>query len=1526
MDRDIFTQLRRRRPAEKVSVAAPVFTAAPHRPRGKKLPAKRMAATLKKLKTSRRAAMSGSLAFVLVLQLVCAAVLPSLINTDKFYNLSPKTTSLVGSVDDKLKQKLKYSTEAKAYQYNHQASGDPGSPEAALAAQQQSMKSGGGADNYSVDLPVDPTKGITVKDATDKSGSLAISLIPQFGARDGKLKDGRVIYPLKGIDGHLVYSVKGNGLKEDIILNEEQGDELNFIYKLQVPDSLEAKLLENGNIGIYSADTTLFGNISFGSDADREKVEAARKNSEKTNLVFSIPAPVVVQNGKGSDHVKSKFELKDDVLTVKTIGLKSASYPLSIDPTIAVTSASSFEKGNKDGMIEIDTANNQLKRSPLSGGSLGAWQYTYNGASSGSFVGGFSGGKLGPATVAYNNYLYLLGGYDGSVVRHEVYYAAINSNGTIGTWTATASMVSNVPRSGGVAAYNGYIYMIDGNLDSKVAYSKINTDGSLNAWSYSANNINATRSGNGAAAYNGYLYTYAGCRQFTTRCTWFDNTAEYAKINANGTLGAWHYTYNSIDNGTTDPGTGGGLGIRSSFGYDVYNGYLYAAGGCSGTTVSLPSCSSTQDSIQYAKLNEDGTIGSWQTALTGLPANVDTTFHRGYMYISMPVPARVYYSTVNADGSLGTLRQTGTPLGATNRYSPSLASHNGYIYILGGGDSGSYYNDVQIAAVDPVGSLGTTTVSNNTGTASAIYQHATVAYNGYLYILGGFAGMTNAVHYAAISSSGSIGAWASTTGMSYNAYGHGAVAYKGFMYVVGGCTAADNCVARTNTAIYAAINSNGTLSSWTNAASFLPEARAYFGYALYDNILYLAGGSTGSGFNYSDTVTTSVVYGTLSSSGGITAWATASNSLGDVRTTVGATVAAGRLYVNSGSSTVAATYVQSALICTGNNSGVEGCNATLGNLGTWRNETQTPTQRSYGLMYYEKGYIYIAGGSNGSAFSSVIYAKVNTDGTLGSWQTTQSLSRVNTQASGAVYNSILYVTAGGNGLGTTYDDTEILPINNGGSRFTSTVDEETNFSGINRTGSRSRAAAVAHNGYLYSIGGYGGDDETTGGNEDTTLNTVVYSQINPPTAANAGDSLTTWAPAGNGATLPAPVQYADAVVHDGYIYLTGGLLGTGLVQDIKYALICTGNNTGVGGCSSTPGTLGTWSNPNAGTPVAQAYYSGKSAVVGDYIYVMGGCSQYSGGCVAASNAVYYAQFNSNGTIGNWQTTSSFTTPRTGHVGFYTNGYIYIAGGCNNTCATRYSDVQFAKVNANGTLGSWQTANSLPAVRTEAVGVTANGYVYVIGGRGTSGAKEKTILTSTINANGTLGDWTTQTIQFVVTADGLDQSDGVVYDGYIYLLGGNDNTYGTSIDVQRFGLNSINRAGKYSQLIDLGSEGTVTDLIYGGSQFLNSIRFSYKNATCASGSGVLGSSVGGMVSKASTLISITKVEACYKLLTFELDDSLTGVFPNADSYTTTLSDFEVFFKAAPGKRMRGGKTFTNDTTLTSPKQLDAKPYQ
>ena len=144
-----------------------------------------------------------------------------------------------------------------------------------------------------------------------------------------------------------------------------------------------------------------------------------------------------------------------------------------------------------------------------------------------------------------------------------------------------------------------------------------------------------------------------------------------------------------------------------------------------------------------------------------------------------------------------------------------------------------------------------------------------------------------------------------------------------------------------------------------------------------------------------------------------------------------------------------------------------------------------------------------------------------------------------------------------------------------------------------------------------------------------------------------------------------------------------------------------------------------------------ATWSATSVVYDGYIYEIGGDTTNG-----IASTVEYAPINSNGSLGNWTTTTSLPAVTDNATALVSNGYVYQIGGCAGTTCAATSTVDYAQINPAGYTSSYTTTTSLPAANMQANGVTYDGYAYQIGGLSTA----TTTNYAPINSNGTLGAW------------------------------------------------------------------------------------------------------------------------------------------------------------------------------------------
>ncbi len=1418
----------------------------------------------------RHRVVTGAMTLVIVTASIILPVVQSVIAANRYY-IGHDKRALLDTVNQKLEDKLDYDGEKQVYHFN-QAGAAQASGQNPLQKMQKSAVGDSGAKLYSVDIPRDLTKGITYY---DNQQDLQFTMTPEFGSFAGEKQDGRLVYPLKDVAGQAVYTVKNNGLKEDILLDKApESGQLSMSFNLNLPKTLEARIVPHTQeVGIYSADPTLFGDISYGSDTDRQSVMRARENSPKNYLVFAIPAPVIKQTNKEGNEVGAAYSVNGNTLTLNASNLQYGSYPLTIDPSVVITSASDFTDGNNEGNIDISP--DQIGRGGLTGGTVGTW--ATNGA-------GFTTGRYFHGQTVYNGYVYIGGGL-GSSTQSDIQYAKINSDGTLGTWTATASIPgANAARYGeGMVAYNGYMYIMGGYTGSTylddILYTSINSDGTLSSnWQTSSVNLPTTRYTFGLVAYNNHFYLSGGFNGS------LKNDSYYSTINADGSISSW-------TTGATF------TNARFKHGMVQYNGYLYIVGGFNNNVTYY-------SDVQYAKINSDGSYGSWATttSFTTGRYSMGLVAYNGYMYLAggnanTVLQSDTQYAKINANGTLSVWGTLSSLTGANaTRYGNTMFGYNGFLYSVGGNHATPFLSEVQYTQIDSPGATGQWSTSSPTVTAipAARLYSAVVAYKGFVYVMGGQSGSGTGtavatIYRASIANDGGIGAWTTnTTPLPVSRTGLAAAVYNNRMYIIGG---SDGAASPTyfNTTYYADISfADGSIGAWTASTTLgAGNTRAFLGAVAYginsttsnSGYLYAIGGSNGTAAaNHYATVYKS----TLSQTGVPGAWSAATSISGAnaARDAFGTTIYGDKIYIAGGNTGSAQL----------NDLKYATITPSTGAISSWTTSANAFTSvRDKVSLAAANGYLYIMGGISGATYKNDVQsARIVSGGDISTWSTQRySFTTARAGLVGFAYNGYLYIGAGNAGS-TPFTDVQAAPINNGGPGGVgswSVTGSSFSFGG------RFNHGTVAYNGFLYVIGGWDGSTYLT----TTAQGAVLYAPIN-----NSG-ALGSWTAAGATSDLTVARQDFGIAVNNGYIYIAGGDSGPSDLTSVQYIPI-----------NANGSITAAWSTVAAGalTGGSDGYYGTRATVYNGYLYIAGGAS------TTYKNKIYYSALNANGnTAGSWSTATNFTDGRYEHGIAAYNGYFYIMGGTDDN--TLMADVQYAPINSNGSLGAFSYTASLTNPRKDFSVAVSNGHMYVIGGYDSMrGNTLIDVQMSAINADGSLGAWTTTT-PFNTLASfntlGRYGAGAVISNGYMYVTGGgNDNT--NFADTRTAQVNTMSRIGTYSQLVDLGAAVALpTSITYNGTATVTgSTAVSYQTA---GSDGVFGTlTTAGTITPPSCALSTTNIR--YVWINVVMDDSLSASFSeatanNASNVTDITFNYN-YGRAPTNLRMHGGKYFASNT--------------
>jgi hypothetical protein len=1094
------------------------------------------------------------------------------------------------------------------------------------------------------------------------------------------LRGDRVVFDAG--DAAVVYRAKANALKEDIVLARSRGDALDFEWELLLDEGLEATIDAHGNVNVYGPGNYLWGDVQFGDDATRQAVERARAAARKDQLLYRIPVPVI-RDATGTAGAQGRFELRDHTLALHVTRLARLVYPVSIDPTVTVTSATDFGLGgNLESNAQINVANGEVARSKTRLGGA-----TWTGTTA------FTAGRYGHSVVAYNGFLYVMGGYTSTGATNAVSYAPINTDGTVGAWTATTPLPLSVYQHASVA-YNGTMYLIGGvagGYRTDVYKTTINLDGTLGtSWTTESSLPRATAY-HAAVGYGGYLYVTGGYNTTDGQIA----VVLYAAVHGDGTLGSWL---------ATSPLSEG----RYRHGMVAYQGWLYVVGGSTASTT-------YSNSVVRGRINNSGTVVSW-TALPLLPTGRwghSVVASSGHLYCIGGYGTGGYINEVRAArfdaiGSYDEWVLVSSDANMTRRYVGAAAWGN-YLYVAGGYTGSVYDNQVFYSALDENGSLTGQAWAGNTGTFGSRYGHTTVAHNGFLYVLGGYNGTTylNTVYSAPIDAIGTVGAWTQRASFTNGRMRHGTVVANGFLYILGGQLSPTSYASDVQKAY---LNSDGALGSWSATTAFT-TGRRQFGAVAARGYMYVIGGMDVGGNILAD-----VQYALVNDDGTLGSWATTA-TLGNGRYSHDATVYNNRIYVVGGVDSVSGrvgTILYSSV-------------GSAGALGTWSTAANAlPVTRNLHRALAHNGYLYVLGGYAGGTTADVAYAPIAYTGNLGAFSSTSTMPGIRQELGAAIHDGRIYVTGG-------FDTQAEAQVWWARVNSTGTLGGATTTTAFSTP--RQGASMVAANGYLYLLGGYDGT---------IWRSDVLRSAIDPNTG-----TLSSWGQLST--TIPVARTSFGAVVLNGYLYVIGGATGIGAYTPTvyyaamnadgtlgsftataglpsarclltattafgKYIHVVGGYSVSAGGFTdvlyaapAADGSIPVW---NTTTALPSSLRSHGAFTNGNYLYVVGG----TGASGAYISDVLVGGINSaDGTISSWssQTPLPTTIVYQGLVG--ADGFLYAIGGYGPVSTIWSAPIAYA-----GGLGNWTNTSELNVARYMPAAAAANGRIYVAGGSGTSG--------------------------------------------------------------------------------------------------------------------------------------------------------------------------------------------------------------
>lgn len=1341
------------------------------------------------------------------------------------YALSKQTQHLIGEPYAGYADYLRLNETGTAFEYNQGY--QPGKDTAGLV----------GSPKFTATFPTEPAKGTTVVDAVT---NLSITFKPEFSLGQPQQNANRLIYPARNGKVQKVYTLKASGMKEDIVLNEAQGDTAQYRYTLVLPTGTEARMESNGSLAIYGVNPTLLGQVTTGGASDDKLLEQARKNGSKTTLLFTFPAPFVREFNKKITTAKAWFSLKGNELTVHASGLAKANYPLTIDPSVYIETARKLMRGNNESNIDFDIDNELIQKSQTTGARIDSWSSTTN----------LSSAVWGQGTAVAGGYIYSVGGVGSSATTTTTY----NTAGT-NTYTVPAGVTSITVKawgggggggagsgSSGIGGYGG------GGGYAKAVFDV--TPGENLTVRVGAGGAKATanqRGGSGGEATKILRSSTVlleaggggggGGRRGNTSGTEGDAGAGggltgqsgrsgssgppgqggtqlaggtggngrgdgAAGISQGGGDGAATTACTTNVTGTGSNGTGGIGGVFTTTcasGGGGGGGYFGAGGGASTSTNNASGGgggggSSYANSAAIVAGTDVLTVGSYQT-----PGNSGDTERGGL-----------------GDGGTG----AATAAAVT-------AGDNGIVlisYTTPGSVSDSVYwaqfNTTTNAIDSPNPGAG---VCSGWCTNS-VYDLPTplqglslIAYNGYLYAIGGSNSggtpQTN-VYIAKLGangepqlwhpSGGTPGYWYQDTALSNARSYFGAVAYNNRMYLLGGLTTSST-VLSSNTVQYADINPMGTLTAWsTSGMSALGTARYGLTAQVYNDTLYAIGGNATLG----GTPVSTVEYAKLNSDGSMNSWVTTSSMVTSGRLTLGgsfSTIYGGYVYITGGCTTVNASGYCTSIA---NDVQLASINAD-GSLAEWNTIIGLSNDRFGHTLIGWQGGLYRLGGCRAqdagtgectNAALDVDYGVINPDGEAST--VANSVTSGNAPCTGAspyscdlpsasvgnmlnasvIVNGYLYIMGGcTNNACTTYsagvtyqavgsDGTLQKPTSCSGSYTDSYC-----VSSVSLPSARAATGVAVFNNRIYLVGGF------------PSIANISYTTINVDGSIGAWSNTDFTDIAVNGIDDDLSYTFAYARANPssagsvpGNLYIFGGCTGTtsgiGCSSYSDSVYKCNLSTTGVPSNCTTTGQvqIGTVTGASGSGLGAHA-----GAVYANYIYLMGGLAPG----ITDLTTVRYAKFDDSNnvvTVGSgWvESASEILVGRRRGAGFGYNGYLYVTGGYDGTDAL--ADIEFAKIDVStGDIGVWESSSVSINKRWGLTVSVSNSYAYVIGGciagPAPSGCTSSTNSIQTFqiynNDSGAIKSVTSLSDDTFATATDRWGASAAVANGYLYVAGG-----------------------------------------------------------------------------------------------------------------------------------------------------------
>lgn len=675
--------------------------------------------------------------------------------------------------------------------------------------------------------------------------------------------------------------------------------------------------------------TTTFGRFAVGLvalagcsrapevDAGQEEVAAA------TSAGLSVVADLALANDEGG----TLFETGGRVRAPDALpGPWTTATPMPL----SYYSASVAHRGY---VFIAGGGSDKVFAAPLSSaGVLGAWT---EGAT-------IPGGINFTSIAAYDGYVWVIGGTGAGGPDARVWVGRVGASGVLEEWRVLgATPLPSGRYASCVAAADGLLIVTGGAASGTqippVEVAAIHADGSLGPW-LARRSMTTARMGHGCGVWNRRLYVIGGATPGGVVAT-----IDSAELASDGTVGEWRRE-RDLSGGTNEV-----------FGTFFARGRLFVAGGARPYTSFASAAQSLINPV-------DGTLGEWaptpslpqpSSRTSGATDGHTLVLLGGHDWATSVAWTNTVY-TARLDPDRAPTLEPWTRVGAlpAQRSTAASFSWNGVLYQVGGSNVQDLYRTSIFTRPAADGTISAWTPGPSYDTPARNHTMA-VAVDGFAYLAGGNTNTgdpypedftTSDVQFAAIESSGALGAWTRTTRMISARRFHATVAHGGFIYVAGG----SQRETFTLPTWFGRTRVGGGVESWEVTAA-IPEGLYEPSAVVHANRLYLLGGDLGA-----DRPTDRVRMADILPTGALSAFRSGT-PLPRAYARGQAFVWRGRLYLLSGYP--ATNEVSSASI------------RSDGSFGAWAVEPSFPNPRSHPNAWLEGDRFYLAGGGIHGALS-----------------------------------------------------------------------------------------------------------------------------------------------------------------------------------------------------------------------------------------------------------------------------------------------------------------------------------------------------------------------------------------------------------------------------------------------------------------------------------------------------------------------------------------------------------------------------